>query len=127
LFSQVYRVALVGAGRGDKYAENDEERVESGIQRNPYLGWEYGDVLKREGGNGGKAGKILDDSGDAFEGIGDAVRGYISQVDSCVALASSDGKRALEKLERIVPKSTKLEGKDVELLQRAVGKECEGR
>ena len=85
------------------------------------------DALKREGKDFSAAFKILDASGDAFEGIGDPVRGYMSQVDSCIALSTYDPKSAISKLERIVPKSTKLEGRDVELLQRAIGKECEGR
>lgn len=125
--STQYRAAVVAVGKGDKYAETEEDMLESGISRNPYLGWEYGDALKREGKDFSAAFKILDASGDAFEGVGDPVRGYISQVDSCIALSTYDPKSATSKLERIVPKSTKLESRDVELLQRAIGKECEGR
>ena len=47
--STQYRAAVVAVGKGDKYAETEEDMLESGIQRNPYLGWEYGDALKREG------------------------------------------------------------------------------
>ncbi|GMI05050.1 hypothetical protein TrRE_jg3797 [Triparma retinervis] len=122
-----YRSALLSVGRGDRYAETEADMVASGIQRNPYLGWEYGDALRREGRDQGEAFRVLDAAGDAFEGIGDPVRGYMSQVESCIALASYDPASAISKLERVVPKSTRLEGRDVGLLQRAVGKECEGR
>ena len=124
---ELYRVAVVSVGRGDKYADTESDMAESGIQRNPYLGWEYGDSLRREGKDFPVAAFVLDLAGDAFEGVGDPVRGYVAQVESCVALAEYDPDKAKAKLERVVPKSTQLSSRDVGLLQRAIGKECEGR
>ena len=113
--------------------DNDEERIEDGILRNPYAGWEYAATL-RSSAEYKKAGFVREQASTAFDYIGDTAHSVISYIDYGIDLAmgySSGEKVALDEVQNVLTKgiesTTKVEGRDIRLLQHVVSKEGEGR
>jgi len=128
-----YEKYLILTARDGQYMDNDEERIEDGILRNPYAGWEYAATL-RSSAEYKKAGFVREQASTAFDYIGDTAHSVISYIDYGIDLAmgySSGEKVALEEVQNVLTKgiesTTKVEGRDIRLLQHVVSKEGEGR
>lgn len=128
-----YENYLILTARDGQYMDNDEERIEDGILRNPYAGWEYAATL-RSSAEYKKAGFVREQASTAFDYIGDTAHSVISYIDYGIDLAmgySSGEKVALDEVQNVLTKgiesTTKVEGRDIRLLQHVVSKEGEGR
>ena len=123
-----YQLALrLSRGVGNEEFDTDEENFEDGATRNPYAAWEYGDIL-RSIGDLDSAWKVHKLASEAFDDIGDRARSIISQMDEGIDLAAL-GKTASAKetITSAIKNMKKLEGGDVDLLQRLLAKEGESR
>jgi hypothetical protein len=129
-----YRLGLIELGRlnnmEDDEIYDDGDRLEEGMQRNPYATWEYGDALFKSGSDFTKASSIYVRAGEAFAAIGDRPRSVLSQIDAGIALAAagdSQIKPAEDDLRIAVQNTVGVESRNVPLLQRVIEKEGEGR
>jgi hypothetical protein len=107
--------------------DTDEERERDSITRNPYAAWEWGMAL-RGAGDLKDAAKIHSLASAAFNDIGDKAHSVISEMDAGIDLAATDDYAAARQvLTEAIKKTTSVEGRDVELLQRVIAKEGEAR
>lgn len=132
-----YEKYLILTARDSQYMDNDNERMEDGILRNPYAAWEYAATL-RSNKDYNKASFIREQASEAFEYIGDTAHSVISYLDYGIDLAmsyststNSNAAVPLDKVTNVLTKgiesTTKVEGRDVTLLQHVVSKEGEAR
>ena len=135
--SQDYQMALrLSASKDFDYEDEDddedvtnEEREQDGARRNPYAAWEWGTTL-RWAGQYDQAGRIHLLASEYFEDIGDKARSVIAQIDAGIDYASSstaDQSKAKSILSNAIQRTTRVEGRDISLLQRVIAKEGEGR
>lgn len=128
---QDYRTVLKLLGTDDVYDDETtpvEEQILTGIDKNPFAGWEYADCLRSER-QYAEAGRIRSATASAFRNIGDRGRSVIALTDAGIDLAG-DAKRipeAVAILQKAVDGTKGVEGRDVRLLQRVISKEGEGR
>jgi hypothetical protein len=129
-----YRLGLIELGRLNNMEDNeiydDEDRLDEGMQRNPYATWEYGDALFKYGSDFTKAASIYARAGEAFAAIGDRPHSVQSQIDAGIALAAagdSQIKQAEDDLRVAVQNTVGVESRNIPLLQRLIEKEGEGR
>ena len=111
-----------------------------GINRNPYAAWEWA-MINRVAQRYDTAAEIHKLASNAFDEIGDKPRSIICTLDRGIDMASglgggdgsssSSSKQQLAQttklLEDAIESDVNVEGRDVELLQRLVGKEGEAR
>jgi len=130
-----YEQYLILTARDSQYMDNDDERLEDGILRNPYAAWEYAATL-RTNKDYDKAAFIREQASAAFDYIGDTAHSVITYLDYGIDLAmsystSANSKVSLDKVTDVLSKgietTTKVEGRDITLLQHVVSKEGEGR
>lgn len=121
-----YELSLELSSREDW--DTKQERLEDGATRNPYATWEFASCL-RSAGDLERAAETHALAGQAFEDIGDRARSVISKLDAGIDLAGVSGKadEAKSILSKAIQKTTLVEGRDVDLLQRVIAKEGEGR
>ena len=107
--------------------DTDQDMEEDGAARNPYAAWEWGSSL-RQAGMYEKAAEVHTLASVAFDNIGDRARSVISLLDAGIDLAAA-GKsdEAKSVLKNAIKRTTLVEGRDVELLQRVIAKEGEAR
>ena len=107
--------------------DTDKEMEEDGATRNPYAAWEWGSSL-RQAGMYDKAAEAHSLASVAFDEIGDRARSVISSLDAGIDLAAAGNvDEAKAVLKKAIARTTTVEGRDVELLQRVIAKEGEGR
>lgn len=107
--------------------DTDEEREQDSIARNPYAAWEWGMALRGAGDYKGAA-NIHKLASAAFNDIGDKAHAVISELDAGIDLAiTTDSDSARQVLSEAIKKTTTVEGRDVDLLQRVIAKEGEAR
>ena len=107
--------------------DTEQELLEDGASRNPYATWEWGSSL-RAAGRFTEAADIHVLASVAFLEIGDRARSVISLIDSGIDLAAGGMvDDAIPLLKTGIKKTVSIEGRDIELLQRVVAKEGEGR
>jgi hypothetical protein len=123
--SKDYQLSLRLSAR-DEW-DTDAENEEDGAKKNPYACWEWGSTL-RSSGDLEKAAKVHRLASESFDDIGDRARSIISQMDEGIDLAAmnkiSDAK---ETILGAIKNMKKLEGGDVDLLERLLAKEGESR
>jgi hypothetical protein len=130
-----YRDALMALGRvnnmDDDEIYGDDDRLEEGMKRNPYAAWELGDSMWKSGSDYAKTANLLTQTSNSFDEIGDRARSIISQIDAGIALAAAPGEQNVEKAESVlrsaIQSTVGVQSRDVELLQRVITKEGEGR
>lgn len=124
--AQDYRVALRLTSREDW--DTDAELEEDGANRNPYAAWEWG-TARRNAGDYSGAAESHTIASLAFDEIGDRARAVVSALDAGIDAAAIGGntKEATKMLEKALKRTTSVEGNDVALLQRVIGKEGEAR
>jgi hypothetical protein len=107
--------------------DTDQDMEEDGVARNPYAAWEWGSSL-RQAGMYEKAAEVHSLASVAFDDIGDRAHSVISLLDAGIDLAAA-GKidKAKSVLQNAIKRTTLVEGRDVELLQRVIAKEGEAR
>lgn len=107
--------------------DTDQDMEEDGAARNPYAAWEWGSSL-RQAGMYEKAAEVHSLASVAFDDIGDRAHSVISLLDAGIDLAAA-GKidEAKSVLQNAIKRTTLVEGRDVELLQRVIAKEGEAR
>jgi len=124
---------LSAPGLYDDY-ENDDERISESGSRNPYAVWEWASSL-RSAGDYKKAASIHQLASDSFDLIGDRARSVLSELDRGIDLAmvyassatQQDFHSAKAVLSKAISTTTKVEGRDIPLLQRVIAKEAEAR
>lgn len=132
-----YKQALLRSAKEDPdYYDSQQEQIEDGGRTNPYAVWEYGMAL-RLNGRLSDARDIHLFAAECFKDIGDSARSVQSKIDAgidaagAVSASSSSSKddfvAAEELLKDGIQSTTKVEGRDVPLLQRVIAKEGEGR
>jgi len=126
-----YKRAIMLASREEW--DTDRELLEDGITRNPYAAWEYATML-RQIGQYEEAAAIHQLAADAFRDIGDKPRSAISLLDAGLdyAMMSDDNggaakSKAITLLKSAIERTKGVESRDVQLLQRVLAKEGEGR
>jgi hypothetical protein len=120
-----YKTSLKLSSREDWDTEG--ELVEDGASRNPYAAWEWGSSL-RLAGKYREASEAHAIASSAFTEIGDRARSVISLLDAGIDLAAGGMvDEATPLLKTGIQKTISIEGRDIELLQRVVAKEGEGR
>ena len=107
--------------------DTEKELVEDGASRNPYAAWEWGSTL-RAAGQYKEASEAHALAYNTFSEIGDRARAVISLIDAGIDLAAGGIiEEATPLLKTGIQKTVSIEGRDIELLQRVVAKEGEGR
>ncbi len=107
--------------------DTNEENEADGASRNPYAAWEWG-MAKRAAGDLKGAAETHTLASLSFKDIGDRARSVISLLDAGIDLAGTeDVQEAKKVLSDAIKSTTSVEGNDVELLQRVIAKESEGR
>lgn len=107
--------------------DTDAEKEEDGAGRNPYAAWEWGATL-RSAGDLERAANVHKLASESFDDIGDRTRSIISQMDEGIDLAAlGKNSDAKETITGAIKNMKKLEGGDVDLLQRLLAKEGESR
>lgn len=120
-----YKTSLKLSSREDWDTEG--ELVQDGASRNPYAAWEWGSSL-RLAGKYREAAEAHAIASNAFTEIGDRARSVISLLDAGIDLAAGGMvDEATPLLKTGIQKTVSIEGRDIELLQRVVAKEGEGR
>lgn len=120
-----YQLSLRLSSREDW--DTDAENEQDGASRNPYAAWEWGSML-RSSGDITSAVNIHRLASEAFDDVGDKTHSIISQMDEGIDLASlGKSKQAEEVITGAIKNMKKVEGGDVELLQRLIAKEGESR
>jgi len=127
-----YKQALLRSAKEDAdFYDSQQEQIEDGGRSNPYAIWEYGKALRlNEQFNDARDIHLF--AAETFKGIGDSARSVISKIDAGIDAASSPNSKediaaAEELLKDGIKSTTKVEGRDVPLLQRVIAKEGEGR
>lgn len=107
--------------------DTDAENEQDGASRNPYAAWEWGSMIRSSGDIAGAV-NIHKMAAEAFDDVGDKTRSIISQMDEGIDLASlGKTKEAQEVITGAIKNMKKIEGGDVDLLQRLIAKEGESR
>lgn len=120
-----YKRSLKLSARDDW--DTEKEIVEDGASRNPYAAWEWGSTL-RAAGQYKEASEAHALAYNTFSEIGDRARAVISLIDAGIDLAAGGIiDEATPLLKTGIQKTVSIEGRDIELLQRVVTKEGEGR
>jgi tetratricopeptide (TPR) repeat protein len=129
-----YRSALTALGRvnamDDDDIYSDEDRLDEGVKRNPYAAWEWGDAIWKSGSDFVASADVHTRASTAFDEIGDRARSVITQIDAGIALAAAgelQTKQAESVLRSAIQSTVGVESRDVQLLQRVITKEGEGR
>ena len=133
-FSLTSRLDDDESKKGD--ANSFSAAIVDGVSRNPYAAWEWG-MVSRVAEQFDRASEIHRLASKSFREIGDIPRGVISDLDRGIDLAAGlegsnkDSAKKLATVQKILEDSIEsdvnVEGRDVELLQRLVGKEGEAR
>lgn len=110
--------------------------IVDGVSRNPYATWEWG-MVSRVAEQFDRASEIHRLASNSFRDIGDIPRSVISDLDRGIDLAAGlessnkDFAKKLATVQKILEDSIEsdvnVQGRDIELLQRLVGKEGEAR
>ncbi|CAB9512416.1 expressed unknown protein [Seminavis robusta] len=107
--------------------DTDAENEEDGAGRNPYAAWEWGTALRSKGDLAGAA-KVHKLAADSFNDIGDKARAIISEMDAGIDIAAlGRTSEAKTQITAAIQNMKKIEGGEVDLLQRVLAKEGESR
>jgi len=120
-----YQLALRLSAREDW--DTNTEAEEDGAKTNPFACWEWGAAL-RLAGQYQEAARVHTLASDFFEDIGDRARSVISELDAGIDLAATgENDKAAALLKNAIQRTKTVEGRDIQLLQRVIAKEGEGR